>query len=341
MINVIRQYYLAWETNDLELLQSVVLTPIFGVRTYLEEKLFTNEELYITFKLNKVNNVKILSYKIDKEVVTLELKIDELLVAARIMIQDKKIYKVYEIVKTNMRRFKCVCAYDGSPFSGYQKQLNASSIQETIETAIKKAFKKEGISIYSSGRTDKGVHALHQVFHFDLDTSIATDRIKRILNTYLPDSIYIKTTEEVACTFHSRYDVKEKEYMYKINTLEYNPIQRNYEWFVPDLDVEKLNEDLREIIGTHDFTSFTKSTSKSTTRTIYNVYIVKENEYLYIYIKGSGFMRYMVRNIIGVLVAINKGKLQYSITQLIEKRDVTTLNDKAPASGLYLNNVVY
>jgi tRNA pseudouridine38-40 synthase len=162
-----------------------------------------------------------------------------------------------------------------------------------------------------------------------------------ILNTYLPDSIYIKSTEEVDCTFHSRYDVKEKEYMYKINTIQYDPIQRNYEWFVPNLDIEKLNMDLQEIVGTHDFTSFTKTTTKSTIRTIHNVSIKVENNYLYIHIKGSGFMRYMVRNIVGVLVAINKGKLKYSIKELIEKKDVNTLNDKAPASGLYLYNVKY
>ena len=341
MINIIKKYYLAWETNDLELLKSVVTTPIFGVRTYLEEKLFTNEELHMTFNSNKLKTVEILSYKSDKEVTKLELKIDDIPVSARIVIQDDKVYKVYEIVKTNMRRFKCVCSYDGSPFSGYQKQLNAPSVQETIETAIQKAFKQDNISIHSSGRTDKGVHAINQIFHFDIETSIETDRIKMILNTYLPDSIFVKSTEEVDCTFHSRYDVKEKEYMYKINTKEYDPIQRNHEWFVAGLDIAKLNKDLREIIGTHDFTSFTKTTTKSATRTIYNAFVTEEKNYLYIHIKGSGFMRYMVRNIVGVLVAINQGKLQYSIKELIEKKDVNTLNDKAPASGLYLYNVNY
>jgi tRNA pseudouridine38-40 synthase len=341
MIELIKKYYYAWETNDLEILKSVISTPIFGVRTYLEDKLFTNEELYINFKTNKLNKVEILSYNTIDEVTKLELKIDGVLVATRIVIQDEKIYKVYEIVKSKSRRFKCVCSYDGSSFSGYQKQLNAPSVQETIETAIHKAFKQENISIHSSGRTDKGVHAINQIFHFDFESSIRTDRIKMILNTYLPDSIYMKSVEEVDCTFHSRYDVKEKEYMYKINTQNYNPIQRNYEWFVADLDVDKLNCDLQEIIGTHDFTSFTKKTTKSTTRTIYNAYITKENNCIYIHIKGSGFMRYMVRNIVGVLVSINKGKLKYSMKELIKIQDVNALNDKAPAGGLYLYDVNY
>ena len=136
MINIIKKYYLAWETNDLSLLKSVVTTPIFGVRNYLEDRLFTNEELYINFKSNKLDKIEILSYKSDKEVIKAELKLNDIPVSARIVIKDNKVYKVYEIIKTNMRRFKCVCSYDGSPFSGYQKQLNAPSIQETIETAI-------------------------------------------------------------------------------------------------------------------------------------------------------------------------------------------------------------
>lgn len=341
MINVIKQYYTAWENDNIALLKSVVTTPIFGVRNYLEDRLFTNEELYNNFINNNITNVVINSYKTDQDIVKLDLTINDVPVAARIVIKDHKIYKVYEIIKTDMRRFKCVCSYDGSSFSGYQKQLNATSIQEEIETAIQKAFKQDNISIHSSGRTDKGVHAVNQVFHFDMKSSIEIDRIKMILNTYLPDSIYIKSTTEVDCTFHSRYDVKEKEYMYKINILNYDPIQRNYEWFVPDLNVEKLLSDLQEIIGTHDFTSFTKSTTKSTTRTIHDVYVKQDDTYLYIHIKGSGFMRYMVRNIVGVLVAINKGKLKYSMKELIAMKDVTTLNDKAPAGGLYLFNVNY
>ena len=275
MIKIIEKYYKAWETNDLELLSEVLHPALFGVRTYTEEKLFSIQEVFDYFPKNKIETVEILSHTMEKNIVKLELLINKVPVQARIIINNNEIYKVYEIVKTNKRRIKCVCAYDGSSYSGYQKQLNASSIQGAIEEALHKIFKSE-IAIHSSGRTDKGVHAINQVFHFDIESTINAENIKKVLNAYLPDAIHIKASEEVDLTFHSRYDVLEKEYMYKINTNEYDPIQRNYEWALPNFDALKFNEQLQQIVGTKDFQSFTKTTDNSTVRTIIKRLVAKK-----------------------------------------------------------------
>ncbi len=343
MINLIKKYYQAWETKDINLLKEVVHSSIYGVRTYQEDKLFTNDELYTTFNNSTINKVEVIKTDIIEDAVKLLLTINNQSVAAKIKIKDNKIYKVYEEIPNSARRIKCVCAYDGSSYSGYQKQQNASSIQETIETAITKAFKLDNqVRIHSSGRTDKGVHAINQVFHFDLDTQIKIDKIPMILNSYLPSSILIKSCDDVDHTFHSRYDVKEKEYIYKININEYNPIQRNYEWFIKDFDLHKFNEQLNKIVGEHDFTSFTKANKNhSNIRTIFKTYTDVQGNYVYVHIKGNGFLRYMVRNIVGAIIAINQGKLNYSITELLELKDVNLIKDKAPANGLYLYDVKY
>jgi len=340
MIELITNYYNAWVNNDIDLLNEVIHTEIYGVRTYKEDKLFTNEELLSTFARNTLDAYEIVSHKTQEDITILELLINQKPVQAKITTKGKKIYKVYEIIKTDKRRIKCICSYDGSSYSGYQKQKNASTIQETIEDALTSIFKQD-IVIHSSGRTDKGVHALNQVFHFDINSSIQVENITRVLNSYLPDSIYIKRSEEVDFTYHSRYDVKVKIYQYIINLDGFSPIQRNYEWTVDRLDMGKINDELQEIIGTHDFCSFTKTTDQNTVRTIYNAKTHIKDNHLLITIEGSGFLRYMVRNIVGALVSFNKGKLKYSIKELLELKDVNLSKDIAPANGLYLYNVKY
>lgn len=343
MIDILRNYYNAWETDNFELLMKVISPTIYGIRTYQEEKLFTITELKNAFRTNNVKQVSITDYEEYQNIIKCSLIINNVQVSAKITFKDGKIYKVYEEKTSSLKRIKCIVSYDGSGYSGFQKQVNALSIQGTIETAITKAFKvKESISIYSSGRTDKGVHAINQVFHFDIETKIDPPVIAQILNTYLPSSIHIKTSVEMEHTFHSRYDVLEKEYMYKINTKMYDPIQRNYEWYIKEIDLDIFNAELRSIIGTFDFSSFTKNVpNHSNIRTIFDAYITVKDDYVYIHIKGSGFLRYMVRNIIGAIYAISINKLNYSIKELLELKDVNLIREKAPASGLYLYNVKY
>lgn len=340
MIKVIQAYYQAFEENNQSLLNNVLHSELYGIRTYHEDLFFTNEEVNQHFLSNSITSVEIVTYDFSNEIYNLELLINKKPVLAKITIKDKRIYKVYEILKTNKRRIKCVCSYDGSPYSGYQKQKNASTIQGEIEDALQKIFKQE-FTIHSSGRTDKGVHALNQVFHFDIESSIKVENIKKVLNSYLPDSIYIKDTEEVPYTFHSRYDVKVKTYQYVINLEEFSPIKANYEWAVDKINIGVFHDELQSIVGTHDFASFTKATDQNTVREIYKATAhIKEN-HLYITIEGNGFLRYMIRNIIGALVSINKGKLKHTIKDLLDLKDVNIVKDIAPACGLYLYDVKY
>jgi len=201
---------------------------------------------------------------------------------------------------------------------------------------------KEEITIHSSGRTDKGVHAINQVFHFDTISKIDPKDFARVLKSYLPDSIYIKSSEKVHATFHSRYDSYSKEYTYKLNLGEYDPIQRNYEWNVTNIDINLLKKELNSIIGTHNFTSFTKTKEdKIMTRTIFDVNIEERGDYLFISIIGSGFLRYMVRYIIGTVVEISKGNINDSLLDFISYKNSSKVLWKAPSSGLYLKEVIY
>ena len=259
---------------------------------------------------------------------------------SKILIKDNLIYKVYETKATDLRRIKCVISYDGSSFFGYQKQFNQRTIQGTIEETFERIFKQK-IAIHSSGRTDRGVHANNQVIHFDITMNIPVKNIKKLLNNYLPKDIYIKEVIEENQTFHSRFDVSKKTYCYKINIKEYLPYNRNYEWHISTLDIEKYKESLSAIVGTHDFTSFTKTTTATTLRTIYNIEVVQSNDYILTYITGNGFLRYMVRNIIAAAVNISNCKLKYTMEYLLTSKDVTLLKEKAPASGLYLDGVEY
>jgi tRNA pseudouridine38-40 synthase len=336
---MIKEYYQALKENDKETLKQLLHPSLYGVRvynesTYYDRVSFLNDLEKFEYQNVVVNNI------LNENHLVVEGTLNNQEFITKVKVKDNLIYKVFETIKTNCRRIRCTISYDGSLYSGYQKQINSNSVQGTFEYAMKKALKQD-ISIHSSGRTDKGVHAINQVIHFDIKMKMPLYNLRSLLNTYLPDSIYIKEINEENETFHSRYDVVEKTYCYKMNLKEYSPIQRNYEWFVPSLPIDKYKETMKQILGTHDFTSFTKTANKNKIRTIYNVQIEQKDDILYTYVTGNGFLRYMVRNIIGVAVKIANNVESYSMEELLEKKDVTLVKDKAPSNGLYLYNVKY
>ena len=258
---MVKEYYQALKDNDKATLKQLLHPSLYGVRTYnettyYERSAFLDELDQLDYKDLVVKSIS------SEDQFLVEGTIHNKDFITKITVRDNLIYKVYEAIKTNCRRIRCVVSYDGSLYSGYQKQTNSNSVQGTFEYAMKKALKQD-IVIHSSGRTDKGVHAINQVLHFDITMGIPLFNLRSLLNTYLPDSIFIKEISEENETFHSRYDVLEKTYCYKMNLKEYSPIQRNYEWFVPNLDIEKYTKSMNQVLGTHDFTSFTKS-SKAT-----------------------------------------------------------------------------
>ena len=178
-------------------------------------------------------------------------------------------------------KVKCTVSYDGSQFYGYQRQDKGRTVQQEIEAALLK-IEKEDITIYAAGRTDAGVHALGQVFHFNTKLKINESNWKRAINSIIPADIHIKDVEYVEESFHARYSAKEKEYRYYISLAEYNPLRRNYVYYPRHkLDIDKMKEAIKLYEGTHDFTSFSSNfDNPNQIRTIYEAKINHEGDEL-------------------------------------------------------------
>ena len=243
-------------------------------------------------------------------------------------------------------RFLLNFSYDGSNYKGYQRQPGCHTIQEELEIAVQKVNNNIKRAVHSSGRTDKGVHALNQYAHVDIDIDITEKKFKRALNSNLPDDIYVKSVSLVDEHFHARYYVREKEYKYYLNMGEYNPLERNYVYqYNYLLDVEAMRDAIRVFLGEHDFRAFaTDSKDKENcVRKIYEVSIEELNDNkIAITFRGSGFLRYQVRNMVGILLQVGQNKIS---TEDVEKILASCNREKsgktAPAEGLYLTKVEY
>lgn len=241
-------------------------------------------------------------------------------------------------------RYLITFSYDGTNYQGYQKQKNKCTIQDNIEMNLSKIFNRQ-ILISASGRTDSGVHAYNQKAHFDIDKEIDTEKIRNSLNKLTNNDIYIKRVEKVDDNFHARFDVLEKEYVYKINLGEYNPIDKNFIYqYNKFLDIEKMKEATKYFIGTHNFKAVTKidSSKNDFVRTIYDIDFNIKESILEITFRGNGFLRYMVRNIVGLLIEVGNGKRKVEEIEIILKsEDRMQSGITAPPEGLYLKNVKY
>ena len=239
-------------------------------------------------------------------------------------------------------------SYDGSNFSGYQKQPKQRSVQEEIEKVLKEINNGKDVSIHSAGRTDAGVHALSQRAHFDLDVIISNDKLQKAMNSMLPDDIYIKKIDEVSDDFHARFNAIGKEYIYKINMGEYNPLERKYVYQYNDrLDTIAMERAMKYVEGTHNFKSFTKADEEKDdfVRTISQTNMIRDlkdvNKITLVFV-GTGFLRYMVRNIVGTLIEIGEGKKKSEdIITILKSEDRRCAGKTANPEGLYLKNVFY
>ncbi|MCP8618013.1 tRNA pseudouridine(38-40) synthase TruA [Salirhabdus salicampi] len=245
------------------------------------------------------------------------------------------------------KRLKCVLAYDGTLFSGFQIQPNNRTVQQEVEHALQKIHKGELVRVSASGRTDKGVHAVGQVLHFDSTLQIPNDRWAQALNSILPDDVFVKSVEEMDDHFHARYSVQGKEYRYKIlNRSTPDIFRRNYRWHISEpLDIEAMQYACSLFVGTHDFTTF--SSAKATVRgekvrTIYECNVKKVEGEITFRVRGSGFLYNMVRIMVGTIVEVGKGiKQPTDITDMIKGQDRSLAGKTAPAQGLYLWEVTY
>lgn len=239
-------------------------------------------------------------------------------------------------------------SYDGSKYSGYQKQPKKRTIQGEIEKALKQINSGKSVSISASGRTDAGVHAYNQRAHFDLEMDITCSKLKQALNSLIPDDIYVKSIYEVNDDFHARFNVKAKEYIYKINMGNYNPIEKDYVFqYNKKLDIPEMQRALKYLEGQHNFKSFVKADDEKDDyiREIIQTSLIRDIKnvnHITISILGTGFMRYMVRNIVGMLIEIGEGKYKSEdIINIIKAEDRTKAGLCAPACGLYLKDVYY
>ena len=241
-------------------------------------------------------------------------------------------------------RYLMTFSYDGTNYNGYQKQPNKNTIQDQIESALLKIFGKE-IKIHASGRTDAKVHALNQKAHFDLDKEMDLYKLKKSINSLINKDIYIKEIKQVPDDFHARFNVVEKTYIYKLNVGCYDPINRNYIYqYNKELDINSMKKATKYLIGIHNFKAFTKTDVEKDDyiRNIYSIDLEKDNDLLTLTFKGNGFLRYMVRNIVGTLIQVGENKLKIEdISHIIESEDRSKAGKTANPEGLYLKDVKY
>ena len=248
-----------------------------------------------------------------------------------------------------MPHFKITIAYDGTDYVGWQRQVAGVSIQGAVEDALRQ-FDDRDVLVAGAGRTDAGVHATGQVASFSLDRAIDAATVVRALNAKLPADIRVMSAVEARDGFHARFDARSKTYRYRIwNGEVLPPFERRYVWHVPGpLDREAMSAAAQLINGKHDFAAFqgAGSDAATTERTIFQSAIrIPQSgmpHMIYFDICGDGFLRHMVRAIVGSLVDVGRGRHAPDwIAQVIASRDRAAAGRSAPASGLFLMSVEY
>jgi len=253
-------------------------------------------------------------------------------------------------MNSRQKRLKLTLSFDGSIFSGWQTQSNGPSIQETVEKALHKIIGSK-ILLMGSSRTDAGVHALEGVAHFDTDTSIPLEGLLAGTNSHLPPEIVLIKLEEVAPNFHARKDAKLKTYHYLIyNRKIRNPFWEDRTWQITDpLNCKAMAEAAHLLRGEHDFSCFQAADPKprNPLRTLKKCQVHEEKmpdggTKIQIEVTSQGFLKYMVRNIVGTLVEVGKEKrLPQSLKELLQSKDRTLAGPTAPPDGLYLVKIEY
>lgn len=244
-----------------------------------------------------------------------------------------------------MRNIKLLLQYDGTDFSGWQYQPGRRTVQGTLEGALRKIL-KEDVKVIGAGRTDAGVHAMGQVANFKTHCQIPVPNLKRALNSVLPPDIRILEVEEVPTDFHARYSAKAKVYQYRIlQRPDPDVFLRRYVWHVPfELRRDFLCASIELLRGEHDFSSFrsTGSSTKTSVRIVYEAEVRFKDGLYTFYFRANGFLRHMVRNIVGTLVEMSlKDKTVEDFHSILKQKDRTQAGPKAPPQGLFLVNVIY
>ena len=243
-----------------------------------------------------------------------------------------------------MSRFKLYIEYDGTRYSGWQKQQNSKTIQGTIIKAAEEIFGGSKLDIQGSGRTDSGVHALCQVAHLEVKTMLAPEIMKFKFNDKLPHDINILEIEKAGLNFHARHDAVSRSYIYQISRRR-TAFGKNYVWWIKDkLNFSKMQDAAKEFTGMHDFSSFAEEDKeeKSTKVLIENIQMKEEGDLILIRITGSHFLWKMVRRMTGILVEIGRCNMSVKdLKSLLSSKSHLPAKYTAPPSGLFLEQVIY
>lgn len=246
-----------------------------------------------------------------------------------------------------MTKFKAVVEYDGTAYHGWQLQKGPPTVQGEMERVLSRLF-DDPIRVHGAGRTDAGVHARGQVAHFTGDWSDGVMALHKACNALLPADIALADLQVAPDDFHARHSARSKTYCYRfLNRPLRSPFDRLYAWYIPhELDTEAMALAAGHLLGSHDFSAFGSPTdgTPSTVREILDARLIKDSkrEFLHFAITGTGFLRYMVRSLVGTLVLVGKKKIAPSdFLAILESRDRSRSGPTAPAHGLCLMSVHY
>ncbi|BAN92745.1 tRNA pseudouridine synthase A [Streptococcus dysgalactiae subsp. equisimilis] len=247
-----------------------------------------------------------------------------------------------------MTRYKATISYDGTLFSGFQRQSHARTVQEEIEKTLQKLASGQPVPIHGAGRTDAGVHAYGQVIHFDLPQKRDLEKLRFALDTQTPADIDVVDLAIVADDFHCRYQKHSKTYEFLVdNGRPKNPMMRHYATHYPyPLDINKMQEAIKDLVGTHDFTGFTAAGTsvENKVRTITEATLVQDDKtgFLVFTFSGNGFLYKQVRNMVGTLLKIGNGRMPVEQIKVILDSKNRQLAGPTPAgNGLYLKEIRY
>ena len=249
--------------------------------------------------------------------------------------------------KVDRRNIKMVLAYDGTQYHGWQWQKNALSIQAIVEEKIQ-ILTREHVTVIASGRTDAGVHALHQVCHFLTHSDMDPESIRKGLNSLLPEDILVRHAEQAPLDFHARYSVKSKTYEYRLLTREQPDLfLRHYAWHMPrKLDMARMEACLSLLRGRHDFSSFksARSDNLNPVREMIRAELhdSPDSGLIRFVFEAGGFLRHMVRNMVGTVVEVGSGRIGLEeFQEILGAKDRKKAGLNAPSRGLFLTMVRY
>ena len=233
-------------------------------------------------------------------------------------------------------------SYNGSKYYGYQIQKNKDTVEGELERVLSKIF-NSSINTIGASRTDRGVHAINQYCTFDVEKDANVKKLLHSVNSMLSEYIHVKSIKKVDDDFNVRHDVKRKEYIYKINMGEYNPIESEYVLqYSKSIDRNLLDIFVNQFKGVHNYRSFTSDKDNGNYERDVIIDYKIEKKILYLRFESSGFLRYMIRNIVGLLLDINDNKKSIcEIEDIFNKMDRTSLGRCASPVGLYLNKIEY